>query len=95
MAVKLDPTSDIAELAKAINRLRTVEETASFLLDLLTPGEVGNLVGRWRAVQMLSSKQNYLDIQKQTGLSTATIAKMSNAMKYGTGTFAKIIDRLN
>lgn len=82
------------QLSKAISKLRTPEEISLFLADFFSQTEQRNLIGRWQAVQLLSDKRNYLDIQKETGLSSATIAKMSNAYKYGSGILPKLLTRL-
>ena len=81
-------------LLKALTRLRNSEETAEFLGDLLSPKEIQNIVNRWRAVELLDQKESYLDIQRQTGLSSATVAKMSTALKFGTGMLKKVIARI-
>jgi TrpR family transcriptional regulator, trp operon repressor len=87
-------TPQTQELVKVISKLRTTEEISVFLGDFFSPKEIDNLTGRWQAVSQLSQKHNYLDIQKQTGLSSATIAKMSNALKYGSGILSKLIERM-
>ena len=81
-------------LLLAISKLRTVEEIRDFLGDLLSGPEITKIVNRWQAIELLNNKQNYLDIQKQTGLSSATIAKMSTSLKYGTGILRKILERM-
>lgn len=90
------PTKTIAgqELVKAMLKLRTSEEIELFLSDILSPKEIQNISNRWHAVTLLSSKNNYLDIQKQTGLSSATVAKMSTSLKYGSGMLKTILERL-
>lgn len=82
------------QLLKAFTKLRTPEETAAFLTDMLSPSEIRNVIRRWQALSMLEQKENYLDIQKRTGLSSATIAKMSTAMQYGTGIIRELFTRL-
>lgn len=86
--------NNISELAKAISKLRTTEEVELFLKDFLSPSEQNHLGNRWQILSKLSSKQNYQEIQKETGQSSATIAKMSTALKYGSGIIAKIFERL-
>jgi len=79
---------------KAITKLRTPEEVGELFSDLFTPGEARTLVSRFKAALLLDDRVPYLDIQKQTGLSSATIARVSQAMQYGTGGYKKILDRL-
>jgi len=79
---------------KAITKLRTSEEVSDFLTDLFTPAEAQIFISRWRAVQMLYEGKPYVEIQKETGLSSATIARVSQSLKYGTGGYRKVLDRL-
>lgn len=79
---------------RALTRIRTEQEAKEFLSDLMSGPELKNLANRWESVELLYRKESYLDIQKRTGLSSATIAKMSTALKYGTGILNKIVERL-
>ena len=44
---------------------------------------------------MLKNGANYIDICKETGMSTATISRVSKCLEYGGGGYAMIIDRVS
>lgn len=83
------------DFLKAITKLRNADEAAEFFTDMFTPSEARAFVARWRAAQMLNDKIPYLDIQKTTGLSSATVARVSQSLQYGTGGFKKVLDRFS
>lgn len=78
---------------KAVAKLRDTKEVGEFFSDLFTPAEARTFISRWRAAQMLFEGIPYVDIQKATGLSSATIARVSQALQYGTGGLKKILER--
>jgi len=80
---------------KAITKLRTSKEVGQFFSDMFTPDEARKFVSRWKAVQMLFDGVPYVEIQKTTGLSSATIARVSQSLQYGTGGYRKVLERLS
>lgn len=81
------------EFAKAIIKLRTKEEILLFLQNFLSPSELENLVSRWEITKYLNNNLSYLDIQRQTGASSATISKINQNLKYN-NVFKKLIDKI-
>ena len=73
------------DLYKVFTKLNTKEEVELFLIDLLTPQERDELSRRWAAAKMLNQQLSYLQIEKETGLSSTTIARVSKALKEGGG----------
>ena len=43
---------------------------------------------------MLSSGTNYADISRETGMSTATISRVSKCLEYGAGGYRTVIERV-
>ncbi|MCA9379449.1 transposase [Candidatus Dojkabacteria bacterium] len=82
------------DFLKAITKLRNGEEVAEFMSDMFTPAEARTFVSRWKAAKMLSQGTPYVEIQKQTGLSSATVARVSQALQFGTGGYRKVLERL-
>lgn len=80
-------------LYKTILSLRTLAEAKLFFRDLLTESEIRELSMRWKAAQMLSKKIPYVEIQKQTGLSSRTIARISQWLSSGMNGYKKMITR--
>lgn len=83
------------DFLKAILSLQNLDEAKTFLADVLTPAEIKEFSNRLKAAQMLKDKQKYLDIQKATGLSTTTIARISNWLQNGAGGYRTILNRIS
>lgn len=86
--------SKTEELSKAIALLKTSAEVKLFLRDLLTETEINEFSNRWLAARLLSKNISYTRIQKQTGLSSATIARISKWLNGKLGGYRLIIGRL-
>lgn len=91
---KLDnqKTTDFLE---AILALESQKEAEMFLRDLLTEQEIVEFGNRWKVARMLSEKKAYPEIQKVTGLSTRTIARISKWLKSGKGGYKLMIKKLS
>lgn len=87
-------TPDGEEFLKAITKLRDASEVAEFFSDLFTPAEARTFIARWRTAVMLADKVPYMEIQKSTGQSSATVARVSQSLQFGTGALRKVIERL-
>lgn len=83
------------ELLTAVLSLKTKDEARRFLRDLLTEAELIEFGNRWKAVRMLSQSQSYTAIRGKTGLSTATIARISKWLRKGMGGYALMLSRLH
>lgn len=85
---------DIKFLIEAIVKLRNTDECQRFLRDLLTIPEIKVFAARWRVANMLDQKYTYEEIEKQTGMSSTTIARINRWLEYGEGGYRLLIDRL-
>lgn len=83
------------ELFKAILALRTVDEAKRFFRDLLTAKEIIEFANRWRVAQMLDKKVSYSQIEKETRMSSTTIARISKWLKKGMGGYKLMLNKLN
>jgi len=83
------------QLVQSFVVLETAKEARAYLRDLLTEGEIEDLAGRLQAARMLSEKVPYPAIQKATGFSTTTIARVSKWLQEGMGGYALILNRLH
>ncbi len=88
-------SSDNKELAKAILALQTEKEVANFLRDLLTEQEITEFSKRWKTARLLNNKVSYTEIEKQTGLSSTTIARVSQWLNKGMGGYKLMLNRLH
>ncbi|MFZ2975658.1 MAG: YerC/YecD family TrpR-related protein [Candidatus Moraniibacteriota bacterium] len=83
------------DLMQAILALESKKEAKMFLRDLLTEKEILELGNRWKAVQMLDQKKTYSEIEKETGLSSTTVARISKWFQEGTGGYGLILNRIS
>lgn len=88
-------SSDSRQLYKALMSLENEEECKKFLRDLLTEAEIKEFVNRWKVARMLDAKVPYRTIEKQTGMSSTTIARISKWLNKGMGGYRLMLNRLN
>jgi TrpR-related protein YerC/YecD len=90
--MKNDDLSD--ELYRAVLSLRDLSEARRFFRDLLTAEEILEFSKRWQVAKMLYEDVPYVSIQKQTSMSSTTIARISKWLKSGMGGYALVLARL-
>ncbi len=78
----------------AVLQLRSEEECAAFFEDLCTIAEVQDMAKRLDAAVLLDRGLGYQRIAKDAGLSTATISRVNRCMRYGSGGYRTVLDRL-
>ncbi len=83
------------DLFKAILALKNVNESKRFFRDLLTEQEIIEFGNRWKAAQMLEQNISYFEIEKVTGLSSTTIARISKWLNKGMGGYKLMLKRLS
>src|SRR3989344_7228135 len=93
--MKYKPTQAEKTLFKAILSLQSLDECQNFLRDLLTKAELKEFANRWKVAQMLAKKTDYKKIEKETGMSSTTIARISKWLTTGTGGYQQAINKLN
>lgn len=87
-------TNDIKQLYKAILSLENEKECSAFFDDICTIQELESLAQRLEVARKLRQGKSYLDINKCTGASTATICRVSKCLNYGDGGYETVIERL-
>ncbi len=80
---------------QAILSLETESEAKNFLRDLLTPQEIEEFSKRLEAAELLSSKTSYITIEKRTGLSSTTIARVSKYLNGSANGYKAILSKLH
>lgn len=85
----------IKKLIQAVLSLKNDTEARCFLRDLMTEGEITEFAKRLKAAEMLADKVPYLIIEKETGLSSATVARVAKWLNGKEGGYKIIIDRLH
>lgn len=85
---------EINELYRAILKLNSVEECYKFFDDLCTINEIEAFGQRLEVAKLIDQKVTYQEIERRTGVSAATISKISKAYMYGPGGYKLIIEKL-
>ncbi len=85
---------DFTNLYKAILSLKNQEECAAFFNDVCTIQELEALAQRMDVALKLKEGKSYIDINKETGASTATISRVSKYLNYGAGGYETVIERI-
>lgn len=88
-------TSNVRGLLQAFLVLKNEDEAWRFLRDLLTEEEIKEFSRRWEVAQLLVQKNSYVKIEKQTGMSSTTIARVSKFLKGKWGGYQLVLDRLH
>ena len=87
-----DPNSDA--LFQAIMSLQSIEECEKFFRDVLTVSELQAMTERYTVARKLFAQtQTYRQINKETGVSTATITRVADWLKNGMGGYRLVLER--
>lgn len=81
------------ELFEAILKLQTVEECYKFFEDACTINEIQAISQRLHVAKLLHENYTYSQIEKMTGVSTATISRISKCLHYGPGGYKIVLER--
>ena len=90
---EVEPIDGLDGLADAVISLRSRDEARRFLRDLCTLPELEALVHRWQTVQLLEQNVPYLEIAHQVPTSTATVTRVAQWLRHGTGGYRIALDR--
>lgn len=94
MAEKWDNPQTTA-LCQALLALKSVPEAKRFLRDLLTEQEIIEFGKRLLAAKMLARQISYIQVEKTTGLSSTTVARVSKWLNQGMNGYRLILNRLS
>ncbi|MBM3677887.1 MAG: DNA-binding transcriptional regulator [Actinobacteria bacterium] len=89
----VEPIAGLDELAAAMLTLKTPDDVARFLRDLCTLPELEALAHRWRTVQLLDEGVPYVEIAERVPTSTATVTRVAQWLRHGTGGYRLALDR--
>lgn len=87
-------SAELSMLLDAIVSLDCTEDAHRLLQDLCTPRELDDLSQRLEVARMLDAGVSYVRIQAATGASATTVARVARCLKYGTGGYRTVLDRL-
>ena len=88
-------TSKLKRLAEAFLGIDKKNDMMNFLRDLCTAEELIEMSRRWEVVELLNKNIPYRDIAKKTGVSTATITRISFWLKNGEGGYKSALRQNN
>ncbi len=81
------------DLADAVLTLRTRDEARRFLRDLCTLPELEALTHRWQTAKLLEQHVPYVEIAERVPTSTATVTRVAQWLRNGTGGYRIALDR--
>ncbi len=84
----------IEELYRAILALDSMEECNKFFEDICSIKELQSISQRLKVAKMLNDNVTYTEIEKETGVSTATISRISKCLNYGPGGYDLVLRKL-
>jgi TrpR-related protein YerC/YecD len=90
----VEEVDGLDELCDALLTLRSREEVQRFLRDLCTLPELEALAHRWQTVRLLDEGMPYLEIAGRVPTSTATVTRVAQWLRHGTGGYRIALDRL-
>lgn len=83
------------KLIRAILILETPQEVRDFLRDILTEKEISETAKRLQAAEMLLQNIPYSVIEKETGFSSTTVARVSKWLNTGEGGYKNILGKIH
>ena len=87
-------SESIDKLFKTLMQFDSVEDFYLFFDDVCTINELKDMAQRFEVAAMLEKKINYNTIAAQTGVSTATISRVSRCLNYGDGGYKLALQKL-
>ena len=85
---------DSDSLFRAILSLESLSQAHSFFRDLLTEEEIVEFTRRFQVAKLLDKGVPYSQIEKQTGMSSTTIARVSKWLNSGKNGYKTVIKKL-
>ena len=87
-------TPEVDALFSAILSLESRDECYKFFEDALTEKEILDIAQRLKAAKMLRDGSSYTSVSAETGMSTATISRVSKALDHGAGGYRLVLERM-
>ena len=87
-------TREVEDLLNVLAGLNEPDEIFALLEDLFTIREIKDTSQRLEVARLLREGESYASIEKITGASATTIARVSKALNYGTGGYQLALEVL-
>lgn len=79
-------------LFEAMLKLKSIEDCRKFFEDVCTIKELRDMSQRLEVAKLLTEGNNYQDVCRITGASTATISRVNRCLLYGKGGYRSVIE---
>lgn len=89
----VEPVDGLDALADALLTLRTRDEMSRFVRDLCTLPELEALAHRWQTALLLERGVSYVEIAERVPTSTATVTRVAQWLRHGTGGYRIALER--
>lgn len=89
----VEPVAGLDDLAEVILELETPDEVRRFLRDLCTLPELEALAHRWQIARLVDDGVPYLEIARRVPTSTATVTRVAQWLRHGSGGYRLALDR--
>ena len=83
--VSINKTYELEKLYETIAQIENAEDCKDLLEDLCTYKEIEAMAQRLHAASLLLGGATYEQIIEQTGMSSATLSRVSKCVKFGKG----------
>ncbi len=90
----MDPRELMPELIALLMAVKGSEEMGILVNGLLTPGEIREIVSRWRLITLLLEGKPQREIAAELGVSLGKISRGSRLLQYGPPEFRELVERL-
>ncbi len=88
-------TADVDVLLNVLSALDDEDTIFALLEDLFTPREIKETSQRLAVARLLAQGKPYSAIERETGASATTIARVSKCLAYGSGGYASALKVLD
>jgi TrpR-related protein YerC/YecD len=85
--------AELQRLYRAFAESENPEQIEALMEDLCTIREIHEMAQRLTVAFMLDAGESYAAIEKKTGASATTIARVSKCLNYGTGGYRNVMAR--
>jgi TrpR-related protein YerC/YecD len=89
----VESVSGLDDLADAMLAMRTRDEARRFLRDLCTLPELEALAHRWQIARLVDQSVPYLEIAQRVPSSTATVTRVAQWVRHGSGGYQLALER--
>jgi len=90
---EVETIAGLDALAEELRTLRDPQEVSRFLRDLCTLPELEALAHRWQTVILLEQGVPYVEIAERVPTSTATVTRVAQWFRHGTGGYRIALER--